>query len=119
MELLKQHISLKGATVGVLGLAFKPGTDDIRDSRAVHIVRRLLDEGARVKAYDPLAMDKFIKLFPRVEAATAQETINSDAVLILTEWEEFEKLDYRGSIVVDGRRIRKAREARIYEGVCW
>jgi len=119
VELLEKHISLKGATVGILGLSFKPGTDDIRDSRAIRIVRVLLDEGAAVKAYDPLALGKFLELFPEVKAATAEEVVDSDAVLILTEWAEFDKLDYRGRIVIDGRRIEKAREARIYEGVCW
>ena len=119
VELLKKHISLKGATVGILGLAFKPGTDDIRDSRAIQIVRILRDEGAGIKAYDPLALDKFLELFPEVNPVSAQEAIDSDAVLIHTEWREFEKLDYRGRIAIDGRRIEKAREARIYEGVCW
>jgi UDPglucose 6-dehydrogenase len=119
VELLKKHITLKGATVGILGLAFKPGTDDIRDSRAIKIVEVLLDEGAAVKAYDPLALNNFVKAFPEVVPATKEEVLDSDAVLLLTEWEEFKKLDYRGKIVIDGRRIDKAREARIYEGVCW
>ena len=119
VELLKKHITLKGATVGILGVAFKPGTDDIRDSRAIKIAEVLLAEGATVKAYDPLALDNFIKTCPKTIRATREEVLDCDAVMILTEWEEFKELDYRGKIVIDGRRIEKAREARIYEGVCW
>ena len=119
VELLERHISLEGATIGVLGLAFKPGTDDVRDSRAIGIVSALLQEGARVKAYDPIAIGNFKKLFPQIEYVTVEEILNCDAILIVTEWEEFNHLDYRGKIVIDGRRVLKAREARIYEGVCW
>jgi UDPglucose 6-dehydrogenase len=119
VELLKKHITLKGATVGILGVAFKPGTDDIRDSRALKVAEALLAEGATVKAYDPLALDNFVKTLPKVMRANKVEIMDSDAVLILTEWEEFKELDYRGKTVIDGRRIEKAREARIYEGVCW
>lgn len=119
VELLKKHISLEDATVGVLGLAFKPGTDDVRDSRAIKIVETLLQQGARVKAYDPLAVENFRKLFPQIEYAAKEEILNCDGILIATEWEEFNQLDYRGKIVIDGRRVLKATEARIYEGICW
>lgn len=71
-------------------------------------------------AYDPQAIPNFRKMFPdSVKYATADEVLNSNAILILTEWAEFNDLDYRGKIVIDGRRIRKAREARVYEGICW
>ncbi len=123
IELLKKHVSnLNGKTVGVLGLAFKPDTDDVRESRAIPIVRALLKEGANIVAYDPKAMDNFRKFFPQIEyAKSAEEVIaKSDAVLIVTEWKEFEKLDYHGKIVIDGRRVEKAmKEAKIYEGICW
>jgi UDPglucose 6-dehydrogenase len=119
VQLLQKHISLEGACVGLLGLAFKPETDDVRDSRAIRVVRALLQEGATVKAYDPMAMENFKKLFPQIDYATIKEVLNCDAILIITEWEEFNDLDYTGKIVIDGRRIPKAREARIYEGVCW
>ena len=119
VELLKKHISLEDATVGVLGLAFKPGTDDVRDSRAIKIVEPLLREGAKVKAYDPLAVENFRKLFPQIEYTSKEEVLDSNAILIVTEWEEFSQLDYTGKIVIDGRRLLKAREARIYEGICW
>ncbi len=119
VELLKKHISLSGASVGLLGLAFKPETDDIRDSRATIIVPALLAEGASVKAYDPLAVNNFKKLFPNIEYVGVQEVMRCDAVIIVTDWQEFNNLDYRGKVVIDGRRLLKAREARIYEGVCW
>ncbi len=119
VELLKKHIPLKDAAIGLLGLAFKPGTDDVRDSRAIKIVEVLLQEGAVVKAYDPMAVKNFSKLFPEIEYVTKEEVLDSDAILIVTEWEEFNELDYGGKIVIDGRRIEKAREASIYEGVCW
>jgi UDPglucose 6-dehydrogenase len=119
IDLLKKHISLKGTTIGVLGLAFKPGTDDIRDSSALRVVQALLKEGAKVKAYDPMAVNNFKKLFPQIEYVARAEALNSDAILILTEWPEFNELDYSGKIVVDGRRVEKAREAKIYEGICW
>jgi len=119
VELLKKHISPKGATIGILGLAFKPGTDDVRGSRAINIVETLLKERAKVKAYDPVAIGSFKKFFPQIEYASPEEVLKSDAVLIVTEWEEFEHLDYTEKIVIDGRRVNKAREARIYEGICW
>jgi len=119
VELLQKHISIKGATIGILGLAFKPGTDDIRESRAIEIVRALLKEGALVKAYDPMAVANFEKLFPDIAYVTKEEVLDCDAVLILTEWPEFNELDYRGKIIIDGRRVLKAKEARIYEGICW
>ena len=119
VELLKKHISLKGTDIGILGLAFKPGTDDVRDSRAARIVEILLHEGARIKAYDPLAVPNFRGLFPNIGFVGKDEVLKCDAIVIATEWEEFEYLDYRGKIVIDGRGIAKAREARIYEGVCW
>jgi UDPglucose 6-dehydrogenase len=119
VELLKKHVPLKGTTIGILGLAFKPGTDDVRESRAIRVVEILMQKGARVKTYDPLAAENFKKLFPQIEYTSPEEVLECDAVLIVTEWQEFEQLDYRGKIVIDGRRVEKAREARIYEGICW
>lgn len=121
IELLKKHMpSLKGKKIGVLGLAFKPNTDDIRESRAIPIIKQLHKEGAIIKAYDPKAMENFRKLFPEIiYCKNAKEALESDAILITTKWDEFKKLNYKGKIVIDGRRILEARNARIYEGVCW
>ncbi len=121
IELLKRHMDIAGKTIGILGLAFKPDSDDVRESRAIPIIEALRDEGARIIVYDPVAMDNFKHLFPDISyVKTADDILAADAVLIVTEWKEFENLEYRGKIVIDGRRIGKARrEATIYEGVCW
>ncbi len=121
IALLKKHLDPRGRTIGVLGLAFKPDTDDIRESRAIPVIRMLLQAGALVKAYDPVAMEHFKEVFPGISyVAPGSEVLASDAVLIVTEWKEFESLDYRGKLVIDGRRIEKARaEAEVYEGMCW
>lgn len=121
ISLLKKHLNIQGKQIGILGLAFKPDTDDIRESRAIPIVEALLQEGGRVLAYDPLAMDEFRKVFPMISyTKSPEEVLGADAVLIITEWPVFSALDYRGMIVIDGRRIEKARkDAGIYEGICW
>jgi UDPglucose 6-dehydrogenase len=121
IELLKKHIpNLNGKTIGVLGLSFKPNTDDIRESRAIPMIRKLLEDGAEVKAYDPKAMENFEELYPQIEyCSSAEEVLNSDAILITTKWEEFKKLDYKGKIVIDGRKLKETENAEIYEGICW
>jgi len=121
VTILQKHIPhLKGKTIGILGLAFKPDTDDTRESRAIPIVRELLKKGARIKAYDPQAMGNFKTLFPTIDYCdSAAEVLTADAILITTKWKEFTTLDYSGKIVIDGRRIAQAKNAKIYEGVCW
>jgi UDPglucose 6-dehydrogenase len=122
LDLVEKRVGCAGRRIGVLGLAFKPGTDDVRESRAVPVIRGLLERGATVVAYDPMAMDRFRPLFPAIEyAATPGEVLASvDTVVIATEWPEFEDLDYGGLAVIDGRRCERAREtARLYEGLCW
>lgn len=122
LDLVEARIGCAGRRVGVLGLAFKPGTDDVRESRAIPVIRGLLERGATVVAYDPLAIDRFRALVPGIEyAAMPGEVLASvDAVVIATEWPEFEDLDYTGLAVFDGRRCERARKtARLYEGLCW
>lgn len=122
LKLLTKHIpNLNGKTIGILGLAFKPQTDDIRDSRAIPIVDALLTQNAHIKAYDPQAMNNFKKLYPTIEYCPhASDILTADAILITTKWEEFNALDFTNKIVIDGRRLDQAKKtARIYEGVCW
>lgn len=121
LELLAAHVpDLDRKTIGLLGLAFKPNTDDIRESRAIPIVESLLRKGATVLAYDPMAMGNFRTLYPQINyVSTAADALAADAVLITTEWEEFENLNYSGKTVIDGRRIERARECSTYDGVCW
>jgi UDPglucose 6-dehydrogenase len=113
---------LKGKTVGVGGLAFKPNSDDIRETRAIPIVEALLEEGAKVIGYDPLAIENFKEIFPNLEyTSSAKELLDKTEIIIIqTEWDEFEKQDYSGKIVIDGRLVESARKtAKIYEGICW
>ena len=121
VTILKKYIpKLNGKTIGILGLAFKPNTDDVRESRVIPIIDQLLKEGATIKAYDPKAMENFKKLYPNINyCSSASEALNSDAVLIITKWEEFTELDFKEKIVIDGRKLEEAKKAKIYEGVCW
>jgi UDPglucose 6-dehydrogenase len=107
--------TLKGKRLAVLGLAFKGGTDDIRESPAVLTVETLLKEGCIVSAYDPAAMDRAREVFgDQIELASDayQAAKDADALLILTEWQEFAALDLarlysqlKYPIVVDGRNL--------------
>ncbi|MEN2999240.1 MAG: UDP-glucose/GDP-mannose dehydrogenase family protein [Acidilobaceae archaeon] len=123
MALLEKHIGeLRGRRIGVLGLSFKPNTDDVRESRAIALARELLKRGAVVGVHDPKAMvNARGELGDLVRYYEDPQRLieDSEAVVIATEWEEYELLDYRGKIVIDGRRVEKAREARIYEGMAW
>lgn len=107
--------TVRGKRLGVLGLAFKGGTDDIRESPALSIVKNLLQQGAQITAYDPAAMDRTREVLgDRISYANSSyETAHlADALLILTEWEEFANLDLkrlreelRYPIVIDGRNL--------------
>ena len=107
---------IKGKTIGLLGLAFKPETDDIRDAPALEIARELLDMGARVKAYDPIANEVCAKQYPDLKIEYANDAVSlaedCDAIVIVTEWEEFQYLDLEkvgevmnGKVLVDGRNV--------------
>ncbi|MEK6532096.1 MAG: UDP-glucose/GDP-mannose dehydrogenase family protein [Deltaproteobacteria bacterium] len=105
---------IKGKTIGVLGLTFKPNTDDIRDSPAIEIVEMLLNAGACIKAYDPAGMDNAKKVLKGVNfSADAYDCADgSDALVILTEWNQFRKLDFlrlkkllNAPVVIDLRNI--------------
>jgi UDPglucose 6-dehydrogenase len=109
--------TLRGKKVAALGLAFKGGTDDIRESPAIEVIRRLLDGGCKVSAYDPAAMDKMQAVLPasgqmQYAASAYDAAQGADAVLILTDWQEFGALDLsrlrqtlRFPIVIDGRNL--------------
>jgi UDPglucose 6-dehydrogenase len=115
--------SLKGKNVVVLGLAFKPGTDDMRESPSIRIISSLLKKGAVVHATDPQAIDAAKEILgEKVNYYDdAKEAIkHGDLVFIVTEWDEFKDEDlYKGKIVFDGRNIKEARVAKYYEGICW
>jgi UDPglucose 6-dehydrogenase len=108
---------VRGKQIGVLGLAFKPNTDDIRFSPAIELVNRLISEGARVCAFDPEAMDRARAILPEIQyAKTAYEAAqDAEALLIATEWPEFGKLDWERirnamarPLILDGRNLLSA-----------
>ncbi|MBI5253769.1 MAG: UDP-glucose/GDP-mannose dehydrogenase family protein [Euryarchaeota archaeon] len=124
-SLEKKAGSLKGTDVAVLGLAFKPGTDDMREAPSIKIIHALLKKGARVHATDPKAINEAKKIFEKHERLlyydSADEAVkHAKYVLIVTEWNEFRRKElYKGKVVIDGRRIEEARAADEYEGLCW
>ncbi len=87
--------TLEGKTIAVLGLAFKPETDDMRDAPSVEIVRGLIEKGARIRAYDPVAMTEAAKLLPEVDYAEDEYAAvrDADALVFVTEWNQFRALD--------------------------
>ena len=131
VEKIKHHLGdLKGKTIGILGLAFKQNTDDIRKSPAIDIIQILLKEGAQVKCFDPLAMNNTKKILSEIkycenEYDTAQE---SDALVIATEWNQFRNLDLlkikkllKSPILLDLRNLYDPAKVKsfgfTYEGV--
>lgn len=86
---------INGKTIAVLGLAFKPETDDMREAPAVEIIRGLVERGARVRAYDPVAMKEAAKLLPEIEYADDEYAAvkDADALVFITEWNQFRALD--------------------------
>ena len=105
---------LKDKTIGVLGLAFKQNTDDVRSSPAIDLCQRLLKEGATLRVHDPKAMDKAIAILPDVTYVADMNEVAAgcDALVVATEWDEFKKLDLQRSrdslsapILFDGRNL--------------
>ncbi len=112
---------LKGKKIAAWGLAFKPGTDDVRFAPALTIIEKLLAEGARVVAYDPKAMEEAKAVLPALQYASSAEAAaeSADALVIFTEWPEFQKADFeriRDSmarpLLIDGRNMFSPAEMR-------
>jgi len=118
---VKSEIKLKGKKVAVLGLSFKPGTDDIRESRSIPVIEKLLKEKAEVVAHDPEAEENMKKLFPEISYAdSAQKAVDSsEMVFILTEWPEFFSLNFGDKPVFDARHIFKENRPVNYRGFLW
>jgi len=121
---------LKGRTIGLLGLAFKENTDDMREAPSIDIAEELLAAGAKVRAFDPVAVEGARKLLPKVEMASDAYDLakEADALLVVTPWNEFKNLDLerirdsmRHPIILDGRNIYQPdlmqRLGFIYQGV--
>ncbi|MCZ7355807.1 MAG: UDP-glucose/GDP-mannose dehydrogenase family protein [Candidatus Methanoperedens sp.] len=127
VEILKNKLGrLNGKKIAVLGLAFKNDTDDIRESRSIPVIKELLDNGARVLAYDPMANENMRRLFGSVEYQRSAEDAlrGADACLIMTEWDEFRSLDnefhiMKNKLVVDGRHMITPGKNIEYVGLCW
>ena len=110
---------IKGKKIAILGLAFKPDTDDVRESRSEIVIRELMERGANVVAHDPEGMLNFkeiidVKMNPTPELATEK----ADCVIIMTEWDIYKNLDLRlllermnGNVLIDGRRALNAKKA--------
>jgi UDPglucose 6-dehydrogenase len=124
-KLLKHIPKLEGKTVAVWGLAFKPETDDMREAPSIPIIRKLLELGATVKAYDPVAVDNAKKVFIEEQrkfkdklifTSTKEEAIEgADALILVTEWNEFKKIDFsklKDKVVIDGRNLWETLIAR-------
>jgi len=126
LGLLDDHVDVAGERVAVLGLSFKPGTDDIRESRAIPVIEGLQERGTEVVGYDPVATDEMRERFPDIQyAASAGEALEGAvAAMVVTDWDEFAALDdefdrMADPVVVDGRRIVTRREGLVYEGLTW
>ena len=126
LSLLEKHVAVEDARIAVLGLAFKPGTDDIRNSRAIPVIEGLRDRGAEIVAYDPVATENMRERFPDIEYADAAASALDGAAgaLVVTDWDEFAALDdeferMADPVVVDGRRIVDRRDGLVYEGLTW
>jgi UDPglucose 6-dehydrogenase len=109
-----------GKRVGVLGLAFKPNTDDMRDAPSIPLINKLIEQGAEVSAFDPVAREQAEKVFKNISfAPDAYEAAKeADALVIVTEWDEFRALDLdklaaamRGKVLVDLRNVYGRAEA--------
>jgi UDPglucose 6-dehydrogenase len=122
-KLQEKLFILKGRTIVLLGLAFKPETDDLRDAPSLQIAERLLQMGARVKAYDPIAMQACRDNYPglRIQYCESPEdaAVDADALVLVTEWKQFARLDLRSmaqsmarAILVDGRNLFDPESAR-------
>ncbi len=131
---LRRHLGgAQGAKVALLGLSFKPGTDDVRDAPALHIAETLYEDGVEVFAYDPVV--KHLSEHAEIErdavtvAATLEAAVSgADAVALVTEWSEFRSIDWnsvkdlmRGDLIIDGRNALDPQEVRAagltYEGI--
>jgi UDPglucose 6-dehydrogenase len=121
VQFCKEHLGdLKGKTIAILGLAFKPDTDDMREARVVPIVNQLLKEGAKVTAYDPVAIPVAKTIFTdkiQYATSTAECLKNADCCILVTEWDEFKKLtpedftqNMKQPVLIDGRRIYNPEE---------
>ena len=113
VEMARERLGiLKGKKITVLGLAFKPDTDDIRESRSEVVIKKLLEEDAIVTGHDPEAMKNFKEISDIKMCNNALDALSeADCLILMTEWQEYINLDYElikqkmsGNVIIDGRR---------------
>lgn len=122
--------NLKNKQIGILGLSFKPNTDDMRFAPSITIINELKKQGATIKAYDPVAMERAKEVMPDIEYCPDAYSVakNSDGIILVTEWEEFKKLNLkkmkelmRQPVFLDGRNLFEPEEMKkigfIYTGI--
>jgi UDPglucose 6-dehydrogenase len=132
-KLLHELKILKGRTIGLLGLAFKPNTDDLREAPAIEIAQKLIDRGVRVKAHDPIAMERFEREYGKMGVQlceNAEQVVEDcDAVVLVTEWNDYRDMDWealalkmRSPIILDGRHTldheKMTRAGMRYISIC-
>jgi len=132
LRMLKENLgqNLDGKIIGLLGLAFKPNTDDMREAPSIEIASSLIESGTTVRAYDPVAIPNARRIMPDIYyAENPYELANGcDALVVVTEWNEFKQLDLdqilismRGNVIIDGRNIYSPEELHergfIYRGI--
>jgi UDPglucose 6-dehydrogenase len=114
---------IRGKKIAILGLTFKPNTDDMRDSPAIAVIQTLQDAGAQVVGYDPEGMENARKVIENIEYASGpyEAAADADALVIVTEWNQFRALDFnrlkqsmRAPVLVDLRNIYRSDEVRKY-----
>lgn len=112
---------IKDKAIGVLGLSFKPNTDDIRNAPSIDIIQTLQQEGAKIKAYDPQAMKKASKVLDKITFCQDPYEVcrGCDCLLIITEWDEFKELDFlrikrllKRPLIIDGRNLYEPQKMR-------
>ncbi|MDO8582972.1 MAG: UDP-glucose/GDP-mannose dehydrogenase family protein [bacterium] len=121
---------VKGRTIGILGLSFKPDTDDMRDAPSISVIGKLQEQGAKIKAYDPIAMSNAKKILKNVEFNEDAYSVakDSDILIVMTEWNEFKEIDMqkiktvmKHAILLDGRNIYEPHKMKemgfVYTGV--
>jgi UDPglucose 6-dehydrogenase len=113
-KLRKALGSLNDTTIGILGISFKPNTDDIREAPALEVIHLLENEGAHIKAYDPQAMENATHILPKVQLCENpyQVAEGADALVLITDWNEFKQIDFSRikplmarAVIMDGRNL--------------
>jgi UDPglucose 6-dehydrogenase len=122
VEKVKKELgNISGKTIGILGLSFKPDTDDMRDAPAIVVIKTLESLGVKIKGYDPIAMNNAKRLLPTITLCKNVYEVgqDADAVIVMTEWNEFKEIDFvklkkmmKQAIVIDGRNLYEPKKMK-------